>query len=139
MKGLFGLLVLFVSCPATAGDISVDVRCLSDASNGVQLQFRTYQDPKVGWVGGQVRYRISDTFIPLVLHKERVEREIPGRPSEYQYTWLEVFDGRINGEYRLSSQGANLYNFTYTNRDSGKRTELTERHGRREDGACKWW
>lgn len=124
--------------PARAADASVDVRCFSDAAGKVQLEFRVYGDEAIGWVGGQVRYRTSKTYIPLAFAGSTTLQDIEDRPSEFRHRWLEIVDGRINGEYALSSQGANVYGFEYVGRRTGKRVSLPKASLPDESGACAW-
>ena len=130
--------VLFALAGASASPTSVDTRCFSDARHKVQLEFRVYSDEGIGWVGGQVRYRQSKEFIPLVFQHSDVLQDIEGRPSEFEHRWLEVVDGAITGEYRLTSQGANVYGFRYLNRKTGKAFELPEQSFPDEAGTCRW-
>lgn len=138
MKKFAIALIAITATPAYAGEMSVDIRCFSDSKNKIQLEFRTYTDEDIGWVGGQVRYRQSKEFIPLVFSGSKTLTEIKDRPWEFEHIWLEVVGGTINGEYRLISQGANVYGFSYTNRKTGKTIQLSEQSYIDESGKCTW-
>lgn len=138
MKALLALAFLVIALPLKAGGLSVDIRCFSNPSGSIQLEFRTYADRGIGWVGGQVRYKHSDTFIPLVFDKTETVTEIPGRPWEFKHHWLEIVDGAVNGKYQLVSQGAVIHGFSYTGQISGKSVDLSEESYPNEAGVCPW-
>ena len=138
MKALLALGFLVTALPLRAGELSVDVRCFSDLSGKIQLEFRAYEDRTIGWVGGQVRYKHSDTFIPLVFGKTETLTEIPGRPWEFKHHWFEIVEGAVNGQYHLISQGAGVHGFSYTSQTSGKTIDLSEQSYPNEAGVCPW-
>ncbi|MGF1727359.1 hypothetical protein [Photobacterium nomapromontoriensis] len=47
-------------------------------------------------------------------------------------------DGKINGQYSFLSQGALLYDLTYTNRHSGKVIDISKQTMTDESGQCVW-
>jgi hypothetical protein len=124
--------------PAQAKQPGADIRCFSDSAKQIQVEFRTYSDDGIGWVGGQVRYGQSQQFIPLVFNGSKTVKKIKDRPSEFEHTWLEVVDGAISGQYRLNSQGANVYGFAYTSLKTGKTTNLPVVSWVDESGKCVW-
>ena len=138
MKALLALGLLVIALPLKASDLSVDIRCFSDPSGSVQLEFRTYTDRIIGWVGGQVRYKHSDTFIPLVFDKTETLTEIPGRPWEFKHHWLEIVDGTVKGQYQLISQGAGVHGFSYKGQMSDKTIDLSKQSYPNEAGVCSW-
>ncbi len=92
------LLIVFHS--AHAAELSVDIRCFSDSKEKINLEFRAYSDPEIGWVGGQVRYRQSKKFIQLVYNGTKTLREVAGRPWEFQHIgwkfWMEPLLANTN-------------------------------------------
>lgn len=132
------LLLSMIPTLADAGVLSVDTRCFSNAKNTINVEFRAYTDSEIGWIGGQVKYRQSDEFIPLAFKGTETLREVPDRPWEFEHTWLEILDGKIAGQYKMVSQGAVIYAFTYTSKRSGKVVDISEQSYIDEDGACTW-
>lgn len=61
---------------------------------------------------GYVVYEKSSRFIPLAFIK-KTEMVFDDRPSEFTYSWSEVIDGKVNGLYVVSSQGARFNSFYY--------------------------
>ena len=125
-------------CSVQAKELGVDIRCFSDPAKKIQLEFRTYSDEGIGWVGGQVRYGQSKKFIPLVFKGSKTVMDLKDRPSEFKHTWLEVVDSAISGKYQLNSQGANVYGFSYTSHKTGKTTNLPVASQLDEYGKCVW-
>lgn len=138
MNRLIFVLFLVLSLPAYAESIEVDIRCFSSSDEAIQLEFRTYADEQIGWVGGQIRYKQSQEFIPLVFHKQEIIDQIPDRPWAYRYTWLEIVNGAVNGRYELLAQGANIYSFAYISNASGESFDISREIWPDEDGNCTW-
>ena len=133
------LFILF-SASATADErVAVDFRCLSGGSkNSIHLEWRVFTDIPARWETAYVKYRNSPKPIPLVL-KSKEEAEIAeGRPWHLTTIWLEVVDGKITGEYEVSSQGARIYGFTYKNYRNSQIVHFSEDHAAHEDDGCKW-
>ena len=128
-------------CAATAqatGELEIDVRCLSDAAQAIRLEWHTFSEANAGWFGGYVKYKGATKVIPIVLSSTQTLSRPGGRPWEFRYTWLEVSDSQVTGEYRLSSQGANVYDFSYKNLRTGKQYSFSEVSAPAENGRCAW-
>lgn len=135
-------LSLAVCAPVSANDTSVDVHCFASPNDATALELRLYLESEV-WVGGLVRYRGSEDFIPLVFEHEEMVEHVPGGPGKYRSTWLEVVDGEVNGKYEVFTQRAAVYDFAYLSRTSGERLDLSVETPPREtwldlDGICDW-
>ncbi|BDI38401.1 hypothetical protein KYK43_004702 [Escherichia coli] len=87
---------------------------------------------------GYVIYEKSSKFIPLAFIN-KLEVTFDDRPSEFSYAWSEVVNGKINGLYVVSTQGARFNLFHYKS-ISGKTTEFEENiEAYNDDGTdCKW-
>ncbi len=131
-------LLLGAASTVNAGELSVDVRCFSDAKEKINLEFRAYSDPEIGWVGGQVRYRQSKKFIQLVYGGTETLSEVEDGPWEFQHTWLEILDGSITGQYNLISQGAVIYGFSYTSKSTGRTVDISNQTYPDTNGKCTW-
>lgn len=138
MHKLLAPLLLAVVPTAHAGELSVDIRCFSDYKEKINLEFRAYLDPEIGRVGGQVRYRQSKSFIQLVYYSTETLREVEDRPWEFQHTWLEILDGAITGQYKLISQGAIIYGFSYTSKSTGRTVDISKQTYPDAHGKCTW-
>ena len=132
------MLLLMLSFRVYPEELSVDVRCFSSPNKNINLEVRLYTDDKIGWIGGQVRYKQSKEFIPLVFQKTETIREVEDRPWEFKHTWLEIVNGKINGQYVFVSQGALTYDFTYINKHSGKSVDLSKFTPPNKNGVCVW-
>ena len=138
MHKILSLALLTCMSSVQAGELSVDINCFSDAKGKINLEFRSYSDADAGPVGGQVRYRQSKTFIPVVYKQTTTLREVEDRPWEFQHTWLEVLDADITGQYDMVTQGALIYSFTYTSKRTGKTIDLSKQTYTDESGKCTW-
>lgn len=135
---LLALLTIFASASLFANDVMVDTRCFSSPNGKINLELKTYLDRDIGWVGGQVRYQQSESYIPLVYQESETINEVPDRPWEFKHTWLEIVDGKINGRYEFHSQGAVMWNLHYIH-SSGRRVDLSHQSYNTDDhGQCSW-
>lgn len=134
----FALSLILSALLGTASNqtLSVDIRCFSDADRKIQLELRTYSDKETGWVGGQVRYRRSNEFIPLVVQHSTPIQDSDVFPAEVEHLWHEIVGGSITGEYQMTGQGANIYSFKYTNRKTGRTFDISEQSFPDESGHC---
>ncbi len=132
------LLLALLSPLSNASEVDVDKRCFTNESGKIKLEFRVYNDADIGWVGGQVRYYQSKTFIPLVYQGTETLMEVEDRPWEFQHTWLEVLDGAITGKYQMVSQGAVIYRLTYTSQKTGKTVDISNNDLANAEGKCPW-
>ena len=48
------------------------------------------------------------------------------RPWQFDTVWDEHLDGKVIGHYAISSQGARIYGFSYTNARTGQQTAFGE-------------
>ncbi|WP_407364179.1 hypothetical protein HKW97_24020 (plasmid) [Pseudomonas luteola] len=138
MHKILSLALSICMSSVQAGELSVDSRCFSDAKGKINLEFRAYSDADIGPVGGQVRYRQSRKFIPLVYKQTTTLMEVEDRPWEFQDTWLEVLNGAITGQYDMITQGALIYSFSYTSKRTGKTIHLSKQTYPDESGKCTW-
>lgn len=140
MKKALAAVLLCISLPALA-KVSTEVICFtSDGDKPVRFEMRTYYDDAVKWTGGMVRYAKSKTAIPLVIGHEEEEVLAEDRPHQFTTTWVEMVDGKVNGQYEMMSQGARIYSMTYTNARTGKKTDFTWAFDvdASEETGCRW-
>lgn len=91
----------------------------------IQLEFRTFYETESKWSGGYVKYSTSNTAIPIILKKTEESDTTSDSPADSTSTWIEIDNGGISGEYEISSQGANVYDFNYTKNKNGKKYYFT--------------
>lgn len=135
------LLPLSLSALAASGDAapSVDYRCLTEsAAQSIRLEWRIFSDPNSNWSGGYVRYKGSTRAIPIVPVKTETGDKPEGRPWEFTTTWVEIVDGRIAGQYVVTTQGANIYGFDYKNLRNGKQYSFSQDVGADDGKKCSW-
>jgi hypothetical protein len=132
--------MLFVTSSAIAEErVDTDFRCLSGGANeSIHLEFRTYGDVFAKWTGAYVKYKNSTTPISLVFLRDEATMKPEGRPWEFTSTWVEVFEGKITGEYEIVSQGANIYGFTYKNYRNKKVVKFYQNDVAYDRDGCKW-
>lgn len=122
-----------------AESVSVDFRCLAtEGSKPIRLEWRLFSEGKSNWSASYVKYKGAKQPISLVLRSTTATETAPGRPMEFESVWLEVVDGQIAGEYRVTTQGANVYGFEYKNRRTGKEVAFAQDNAAYTDAGCKW-
>ena len=134
-------LLLPLSALAASGDapVSVDYRCLTESSaQSIRLEWRVFSDPNSNWSGGYVRYKGASRVITIVPAKTEVGDKPEGRPWEYTTTWAEIVDGRIAGQYVVTTQGANIYGFDYKNLRNGKQYSFSQDIASDDGKKCSW-
>lgn len=140
MHPRLALAILLLPLSASAGEpLSSDFRCLTETSSGaIRLEWRVFSDPDTRWSGGYVRYKGSKRVIPIVPVKTEIGDRPEGRPWEYTTTWVEIVDGRIAGQYVVTTQGANIYGFDYRNLRNGKPYAFSQDTGSDDGKKCTW-
>ncbi|MEO6856385.1 MAG: hypothetical protein ABI410_08900 [Rhodoferax sp.] len=99
MKKLFILITAVFFLNTTNAEITSQTLCFENQKNkNIELLLRTYVDNEIQKeIGALVKYKSSKNTIPLVF----VDDDATGESADYVLNWLEIFDGKITGEYRL--------------------------------------
>ena len=119
--------------------VEEDFSCLTSlGKKSISLEFHQIGDAKLKWGAGYVLYKGSKQAIPIVLHKSEVTDQPPGRPWEFEDTWVEVVGGIVTGSYTVSHQGANITSFTYKSAKDGKEFSFSQDIAHMGENACKW-
>lgn len=125
------LVLLLASGPAKAAP---DHRCLSGGrDNTIHLEWRWLDDGRA-----DVRYAGHSERLPLRRISEQTTVLDEDRPYQFDTVWEERVDGRINGHYTLSTQGARIYSFSYVRARDGRRTDFDEDVNAFQDDGCHW-
>ena len=140
MRALLFVMAITVTSSAFGRDpVAVDFRCLSTGgAKPILLEWRLFSEHESKWSSAYVKYKGAKQVIPLVLRSSEATQKPEGRPWEFTSVWLEVVDGRISGEYEITSQGANIYGFVYKNLRNGKAVSFIEDNEAYAESACKW-
>ena len=129
---LLVLLVLFAPAVAHADEI----RCLSGGSQGqIHLSWKL---PAEGHRTSFVRYAGKTAWLRLTLLSQDSTEMAEGRPWQFDSVWEEHLDGKVIGHYAISTQGARIYGFDYTNARTGRQTTFSEDIGALTDTGCRW-
>jgi len=111
-----------------------DHRCLSGGrDNTIHLEWRWLDDGRA-----DVRYAGHSERLPLRRVSEQTTVLDEDRPYQFDTVWEERVDGRINGHYTLSTQGARIYSFSYVRARDGRRTDFDEDINAFQDDGCHW-
>ncbi|NML17485.1 hypothetical protein [Azohydromonas caseinilytica] len=140
MRFLFLVAIFFVAFTTQAREpLAVDFRCLigGDKQN-IHLEWRVFSEPETGWTTAYVKYHGGSKPIPLVQKSEEATQKPEGRPWEMTSIWLEVMEGKITGEYRVVTQGANIYRFQYKNHRNGKEMVFVQDLAAQWNDGCEW-
>lgn len=125
------LVLLLASGTATAAP---DHRCLSGGrDNSIHLEWRWLDD-------GRADVRYAGHSERLLLRRVSEEATVldEDRPYQFDTVWEERVEGRINGHYTLSTQGARIYSFSYVRAHDGFRTDFEEDLDAFHDDGCHW-
>lgn len=122
MSKIIFLLSIFISFNVLA-TLNKEVGCFSSDSKKINVKFVSVYDD--GVYLGYVKYKNAKDSIPLLFSSINQEENSEGRPEETTTTWLEIIDGKLNGQYVVMSQGARYYNFIYKGKN-GKTISLNE-------------
>ena len=128
-KYLVLVFILFSSI-CCAEDVGVDYRCF--VSTDGKIKMRMMWASTAGWVGGYVQYGKSKDKITIVQVNHKEETNDEGRPYAVNSDWVEIIDGKVNGRYHFSYQGANFDNVFYINA-KGKKFDFSQALGNYED------
>ncbi|WP_421208831.1 hypothetical protein [Aeromonas sp. 602396] len=121
-KYLVLVFILFSSI-CCAEDVGVDYRCF--VSTDGKIKMRMMWASTAGWVGGYVQYGKNKDKITIVQVNSEEEANDEGRPYAVNSDWVEIIDGKVNGRYHFSYQGANFDNVFYINA-KGKKFDFSQ-------------
>ncbi|WP_448683159.1 hypothetical protein [Pseudomonas nicosulfuronedens] len=124
LRAAYLLLGIFISNTSPAA-ISTEGFCFHSTEKEIQLEFRTFFERESRWRGGYVKYSTSNAAIPIILKSTEESYSTSDSPADSTSTWIEIDNGEISGEYEISSQGVNVYDFNYTKRKNGKKYYFT--------------
>ncbi|WP_447748203.1 hypothetical protein [Pseudomonas nicosulfuronedens] len=95
------------------------VRCFThEAEKPVNVSFATTYIPEGRLNIGYVQYEKSGEAILLKFVRAEEKILADDRPAEVTAIWKEVFKTGFGGEYKVVSQGANIYGFSYKGNSS---------------------
>ncbi|QHB73352.1 hypothetical protein [Stenotrophomonas sp. 364] len=128
------LLLLALSAPGAAQ--ADEIRCLTGGSRAqIHLSWKL---PAEGQRTSYVRYAGKTAWLRLTLLNEHSTEMAEGRPWQFDTVWEEHLDGKVIGRYAISTQGARIYGFDYTNGRTGRQTAFSEDIGALSDTGCRW-
>lgn len=129
----FTLLLLLLAGAASAATAQ-DHRCLSGGRNdGIHLEWRWLDD-------GQADVRYAGQRERLLLRRVSMETTVlaEDRPYQFDSVWEEHVDGRLNGRYLLSTQGALVLDLRYERARDGRRTSFHDDSEAWQEDGCHW-
>ncbi|WP_295571438.1 hypothetical protein [uncultured Stenotrophomonas sp.] len=129
---LLGLALLLAGA-APAATVQ-DHRCLSGGRNDrIHLEWR--------WLaGGGADVRYAGQRERLTLRRMSMETTVlaEDRPYQFDSVWEERIDGRVNGRYRLSTQGALVLDLSYERASDGRTTAFHDDPKAWQEEGCHW-
>lgn len=128
-----GALLLLANTTASAATAQ-DHRCLSGGRNdGIHLEWRWLDD-------GQADVRYAGRRERLLLRQVSMETTVlaEDRPYQFDSVWEEHVDGRLNGRYLLSTQGALVLDLRYERARDGRRTSFHDDSEAWQEDGCHW-
>ncbi|HIE4563476.1 TPA: hypothetical protein ACXNIY_001539 [Stenotrophomonas maltophilia] len=128
-----GALLLLANTTAPAATAQ-DHRCLSGGRNdGIHLEWRWLDD-------GQADVRYAGQRERLLLRRVSMETTVlaEDRPYQFDSVWEEHVDGRLNGRYTISTQGALVLDLRYERARDGRRTSFHDDIEAWQEDGCHW-
>ncbi len=128
-----GALLLLANTTAPAATAQ-DHRCLSGGRNdGIHLEWRWLDD-------GQADVRYAGQRERLLLRRVSMETIVlaEDRPYQFDSVWEERINGRLNGRYLLSTQGALVLDLSYERSRDGRRTTFHDDVEAWQEDGCRW-
>ncbi|HFK2920747.1 TPA: hypothetical protein ACGY72_001916 [Stenotrophomonas maltophilia] len=131
-QAAFGALLLTAGA-ASAAPVH-DHRCLSGGRDDrIHLEWR--------WLaGGGADVRYAGQRDRLRLRQVSMETTVlaEDRPYQFDSVWEERIDGRLNGRYLLSTQGALVLELSYERARDGRRTSFHDDVEAWQEDGCHW-
>ncbi|MGQ8702594.1 hypothetical protein [Serratia marcescens] len=132
---VLGLLLISSSFAVIAGEGQQSVGCFT--SGKINMKF--VQIDQDGVSLGYVKYEKSKMAIPLVYISGNSEENEEGGPEQFTTKWAEFINGKINGYYTVTSQGARFYQLEYKSRVDLITDFRDNTNAYNSDGSdCKW-
>lgn len=135
MNGRLPLLGLALLFAGTASGATVqDHRCLTGGRNGsIHLEWRWLEDGQ-----SDVRYAGQRKRLPLRRISMQTTVLAEDRPYQFDSVWEERIDGRLNGRYLLSTQGALVLDLHYERARDGHSTTFHDDPDAWQEDGCHW-
>ncbi|MFV7514407.1 hypothetical protein ACNPM2_18740 [Stenotrophomonas geniculata] len=129
------LVLVFIGLLADTAAASVqDHRCLTGGRNdGIHLLWRWLDDGSadVQYAGQRGRLQLQQVSQETTVLAE-------DRPYQFDSVWEERIDGRLNGRYHLSTQGALVLDLSYERARDGRRTTFHDDSEAWQEDGCHW-
>lgn len=109
--------MVLISTNLYADTMKSSTRCFTSTNGKTNVKFVEIYNANDKINIAYVKYEKSDKSIPLYLITRETESTDNDRPVATTKKWLEIIDGKPNGEYTIMSQGAQIYTFTYTRKN----------------------
>jgi hypothetical protein len=128
---------------ASAATTSETACYVSDEAKPVRFEIHAYHDPVRKWSGGFVKYENSREVIPVVFFSSTSVSDLGEEIREPTTKWLEIWHGKVSGEYVLKREGAGTgvsgYVATYRNYAKNKvRNFVLDPAAGFEEAGCNW-
>lgn len=119
---------------AGAASAAPEHRCLTGGRNdSIHLEWRWLED-------GQADVRYAGHRERLQLRRVSLETTVlaEDRPYQFDSVWEEHVDGRLNGRYQLSTQGALVLELRYERARDGRSTLFHDDSDAWQEDGCHW-
>lgn len=134
MRRLAVLVCAVLLANTAAAAAAQDHRCLTGGRNDrIHLLWRWLDDGSadVQYAGQRARLPVQQLSLDTTVLAE-------DRPYQFDSVWEELIEGRLNGRYYLTTQGARVYGFSYERARDGRRTEFSEDLEAWQEDGCHW-
>lgn len=134
------VIAVLLNLPMVAhAEVTNETFCFSSGgAKSVDFEMHTYFDSARKFSSGFVKYRNARQLIPLVQFSSNSETLDSNTPEQETTTWIEIFDGRVSGEYEMTTQGTGVPSMIYTSRAKNRKTGFFLNTDVMRDGDCKW-
>jgi hypothetical protein len=137
------LLNLQILSGAGAATTSETACYVSNEAKPVRFEIHVYHDPVRKWSGGFVKNENSKRMIPVTFFPPTPASDLSEEIRKPATKWLEIWYGKVSGEYVLRREGAGTgvsgYVATYRNYAKNKvRNFVLDPAAGFEESGCNW-
>ncbi|AVO32561.1 hypothetical protein [Stenotrophomonas maltophilia] len=134
MKAWLATAVALLLAGTASGATVQDHRCLTGGRNdSIHLEWRWLADGQ-----SDVRYAGHRERLPLRQVSLETTVLAEDRPYQLDSIWEEHVDGRLNGRYLLSTQGALVLDLRYERARDGRSTSFHDDPEAWQEDGCHW-
>ena len=137
MKSLFLIFSLFFAQTIFAQQLHLCFKSTDSAymEDPIQLSFNVIDKD---WANGYVQYKGQKGGLLLSFSVEKIIKEEKGKPSEIEYSFNELSNGKATGKYFLSIVDSKVIYFYYYDKRRKTKINFEQDFSSGEKCGCNW-